>query len=289
MRKAFTLIELLVVIAIIGMLLALLLPAVQQIRRSALRIQATNGLRQVLIATHSYLGTAGGQLPYASRETLPPHLKIIVHMDGGQALLDYWYNTDEGRYGGSPRFVPYLSPMDPSIVGSTSPVSSYAANGQVFRPGRTLPASLRDGTSHTLMYAERYGKCNVPEIGRGPDGRLFEYQLRWSTESPATGIGGPRRASFADGGPANGYVVDKDVHPVVSGAPPVADGSVPGLTFQVAPPVDACDVRLAQAAQPAGLLSGLADGSVRTIAPAVASSVYWALVTPAGGEAVEAP
>ena len=89
-RPGFTLVELLVVIAIIGILIALLLPAVQAAREAARRTQCSNNLKQMGLAVHNYEGTYKFLPPFRLSDNWATWAAVILPYAEQSAVIENW-------------------------------------------------------------------------------------------------------------------------------------------------------------------------------------------------------
>jgi prepilin-type N-terminal cleavage/methylation domain-containing protein len=169
--KAFTLIELLVVIAIIGILIALLLPAVQKVREAANRAKCSNNIKQLVLACHNCndtqgklptgLGTMGRvitltefmQLPDIYYGTLYLHLLPFIEQDNlykacrsspvnGQIRAYPPYGTSAADYQYQQGIKTFICPSDPSVD----------STGVITDPNITASGG----------YTQKWGGCSYP-------------------------------------------------------------------------------------------------------------------------------
>ena len=99
--RAFTLVELLVVIAIIGILIALLLPAVQAAREAARRMQCTNNLKQIGLAVHNFHDSRKGMVPLCVANMRVTSFVLLLPYMEQQSLFDLWDVLGKRNGGGS--------------------------------------------------------------------------------------------------------------------------------------------------------------------------------------------
>ncbi len=286
-RRGFTLIELLVVIAIIAILIGLLLPAVQKVREAAARMTSANNLKQLGIGFHSLADSAGqGYLPpvYIESWVDPaaghlyggPFLRatgtgfffVLPQIEQNNIFTQMGANGTNVYAGAHTQFVKtYMATLDPTQGEKTygwGP-GSYAMNYQVFgRPnhpwgwawgcmGATKLAAIPDGTSNTILLAEKRAGC----VGgaNGSNGNLWGHGW-WNADWMPT---------FAN----------SDIY-----------GSNAWLPPQYMPTNTTCTQYTSTAFSAAGCMVGLADGSVRSVRPSIAQPNWAAALTPGGGEVI---
>ena len=191
-RRGFTLVELLVVIAIIGILIALLLPAVQAAREAARRLQCSSNLKQIGVAMHVYHDT-NNRLPPGSYAccwgnwmvAIFPYMELQEMFDQYYHIGKYDEDGADYRYSDTAnlpvtrhRFAQFTCPSDtPQLFSPNLQITkhNYAVNYGTQSPGSTstfgeMPFSMSggltspphqtnfgeisDGLSQTLMAAE---------------------------------------------------------------------------------------------------------------------------------------
>ncbi len=185
--RGFTLVELLVVIAIIGVLCALLLPAIQSAREAARRLSCMNNLKQIGVALHNRASAHGGFPPafLAPPDTLQrgswsihgrllPYLEQSSAYDNVRLDVDWHGQTDSGVP--ALRIPTYLCPSEPNDEARRwargpyvhpqtygfnfgtwfvyDPIRRRAGDGSFCVNHGTRPSEFDDGMSHTLGAAE---------------------------------------------------------------------------------------------------------------------------------------
>ena len=279
-KPGFTLIELLVVIAIIAILIGLLLPAVQKVREAAYRMKCQNNLKQIGLAVHNYELTKG-KVPPAwipdrggatfntnhgvinsgrQNEAIPItgtiHYLILPYIE--QDNLYQAGRNSTTTYNSSTPGVPdtivniYLCPVDSTLNSNKQRYNyastNYAANLMIFDPKGpgTVTQSMPNGTSNTVIFAERYKVCEPTWGGyTGPAWAMHPAYVGHAWDTPVYGTheaGHPHDPSF-DGGT--------------------------GFAFQVAPAPNACDWRVTQGAHTGVMNALLGDGSVRGVSESI--------------------
>jgi prepilin-type N-terminal cleavage/methylation domain-containing protein len=279
-RPAFTLIELLVVIAIIAILIGLLLPAVQKIREAANRMKCTNNVKQMSLGTINCADTNQGLLPpgvglypgdgspAAYQSNGGTYLHILPYIEQDNLFKASLANPDpDGRNGANPTYSQwtgpiqnasiktYICPSDPTYANAwTKAFSSYGQNGMLFRHNYrwgynlpSYPAGLGDGTSNTILYTEKLAKCNS---GSYPE----NFWPDWGPVLSSPDLGQPQ-----------GNAAIPQFNPV---------GQNPAV----------CDGGRASTKHTGGIVTGMGDGSVRTVGRGVQPATWWAAMTPDAGD-----
>jgi prepilin-type N-terminal cleavage/methylation domain-containing protein len=151
-RGAFTLVELLVVIAIIGVLVALLLPAVQEAREAARRTKCGNNLKQIALALHNYEDTHK-RLPFGTPGCCTPNgsnwaVSIFPHIELGNL-------QDKLDLGGNLK----TTPQNATVIGQVTKLPAFICPSD---PAAGKPVMERYPHNITPAHALWYPACMGP-------------------------------------------------------------------------------------------------------------------------------
>jgi hypothetical protein len=323
-RRGLSLIELLVVCFIIGVIIAMLVPAVYKVRATTLRTQSAEKLKRIILGMHRWAADHDAYLPGYPRK--PSDLQlfycVLPYLDADFCEILNENNAlhDKRRVVDPLEFKTFLDPADWSVAHEHfratmrgepdlqmlrlgkwqvpseyyGGLTSYAANGQVFQTPLKLPAGFGDGTANTIAIGQHYAiirrKTGIPGIRANP--REMVHFSVWEDAGKASnslsflwrGAG----ASFRYSSFANSRT-DARYNPIFDDIYPVTKnhvttGSIPDLYFQANPPMEDADPRICQSPYNGGMLVAMADASVRFMAHSIKPDVYWTLVTPNGRE-----
>lgn len=197
-RKAFTLIELLAVIAIVGVLVALLLPAVQRAREAARRIHCANNLKQLGLALHNYESAyrlfPPGRFGNRSWSSLSQLLQFI---EAGQQFnaINFSFAPPTAQNAtaiasnielflcpsdGSSRWTTAVSPTNyVGNVGSGTIDNGNIANADgIFFDGRCLRTQeIGDGLHSTAAFSETIKGRGTSNVGSAPKDSPYQFAI----------------------------------------------------------------------------------------------------------------
>jgi hypothetical protein len=293
---------------------------VQKVREAAARSKSSNNLKQIVLAVHNYNDAYNGKLPplvdVGPRAPTGTGLQSLffsilpyIEQDNlyrtfNKANPESYYNDKNGA--AMMVVATYLSPADDTAANGATTIAkakgpdkewsgtyattSYAANGMIPWNLGSIPQSFVDGTSNTIMFAERPQVCR-PAAG-DPVYNLWAYGT-YGPSTPTYALLTPKEpaglTSTGMAAPAMPLPIQWTKNPIkiVIGKKGAEPQDPPATApFQVGPfgPAKPCDPRLPGTPHVGGMLVALADGSVRVVSPKISQWTFWAAATPAGGE-----
>jgi len=145
-RRAFTLVELLVVIAIIGILIALLLPAVQKVREAANRAKCLNNIRQIALGCHNCHDAQHTMPPYTSTGVSPSSFFGTLGNNGGLFFFLLPYIEQQQLFTAGSYNYGVVNPATPGTVYDVNVtyVQGSATNNQVPTNPPTQPFTAQN-------------------------------------------------------------------------------------------------------------------------------------------------